>query len=59
MFMFILEILTTDKSRPFFALPKKKGQKRLKKARVPSKAPAPTKAISYPPSPSPSILTAL
>src|SRR6267142_4376477 len=38
MFVFILEILTAEESRPFFVLPKKKGWKRLKKVREPSKA---------------------
>src|SRR6267142_3093558 len=64
MFMFILEILTVEESgpegsRPFFELLKKKGQTRLKKARVPSKALVPPKATSHPPSPSPSLPTAL
>src|SRR6267142_6882024 len=64
MFVFILEILTTEESRPegsrpFFALPKKKGWKRSKKVRELSKAPAPPKATLHPPSPSPSLPTAL
>jgi len=64
MFMFILEILTAEESRPkgsrpFIALPKKKGWKRSKKVREPSKAPVPPKAAPHPPSPSPSLLSAL
>jgi|SRR6266850_255536 len=64
MFVFILEILTTEESgpegsRPFFETLRKKGQKRSKKARMPSKAPVPPKAISPSPSPSPFIPTGL
>src|SRR6266850_2169027 len=53
MFVFLLEVIAGEGPTTFFDLPKKKGWKRLKKVREPSKAPAPPKAAPPPPPPPP------